>query len=270
MASYKNQFEKGLQQGIHPLIQQPNTASEMRNVRMLSKENTSMVAQSMPSTDLEESLPANAITRASKEFNGITYMILQHSTGEVEFGSYPSPNYAKVQTSYKGIVYEADDLIPRYAPFQNLKKLNTDFYADFKTLHLSLSENNHVDLELQPEYDSSINMIFTDNTAPVRLINSRFSAKEDNKFEIIDRQGTSDTNLYEESTLSTTSQLILQTSSIVKVDLDSIGSGGTLKAGNYRYYFTYETADGNATNVIAESSLRPVWPPATRSRPVSG
>lgn len=259
MASYKNQFEKGLQLGVHPLIQQADSSSEMRNVRMLSKENTNMVAQSMPSTDVLQSLPVGSIVRASKEYNGVTYLILQYENGKTELGSYPSPNYAKLVTSYNGISYQPDDLIPRYAPFQNLKLLGQNFYSSFSTNYLPISFDDVVSMEVQPEYDGTVNMIFTDFNAPIRMINSRFSVLQDAKFEIVDRQGNSDTNLYSEDTLSTTSQMILQSYSIVKVNLDSVSSGGSLKAGNYRYYFAYETADGNATNIIAESSLVSVF-----------
>ncbi len=219
-----------------------------------------MVTQAMPSTKILESLPEGAIVRAWDEFNGVVYLLLKYeATGEGEIGSFPSPNYSKSPISIDGVTYAADDLIPRYSAFQNLKKINQDFYSDFKTIYLTLAEDKVVDIQLQPEYDGSVNVIFTDDTAPLRLINSRFSVLPDNKFQIIDRQGTSDTNLYNETTLLTTIQLILQSDSIVKVDLDSVTSGGTLRAGNYRYYFAYETADGNATNIVAQSSLVSVF-----------
>ena len=48
----------------------------------------------------------------------------------------------------------------------------------------------------QQSYDGSINLIINDKKNPPRLINSRFTVREKNTYERVDRLGENDTNLY--------------------------------------------------------------------------
>ena len=51
-------------------------------------------------------------------------------------------------------------------------------------------------MEIQPSYDGSVNLIINDDKNTPRLINSRFSTREKNTYEIVDRIGENDTNIY--------------------------------------------------------------------------
>ena len=260
MATYQNSFEKGCQIGVHPWVQQAGTASVLENARLLSKENTAMVVQAMPSTTLLESLPEGSLIYASANYNGIVYVVLHYPvTGVSEIGSYPSPNHAGAPVTVDGKTYAANKMVPAYSAFQNLRKTGENTYGSFSTDKLSLSQDNDISMVIQPDYDGTVNLIFTDGKNPIRLVNSRFSVLPDNLFEVIDRQGENDTNLYSEDTLGVSVKLILESSSVVKAELDSVRDGGSLKAGNYRYYFSYENADGNTTDTIAESGLVSVF-----------
>ena len=260
MATYQNSFEKGCQIGVHPWVQQAGTASVLENARLLSKENTAMVVQAMPSTTLLESLPEGSLAYASANYNGIAYLVLHYPvTGVSEIGSYPSPNHAGGPVTVGGRVYAANEMVPKYSAFQNLRKSGEKTYGPFSTAKLALSQDNDISMVIQPDYDGTVNVIFTDGKNPIRLVNSRFSVLPDNLFEIIDRQGENDTNLYSEDTLGVSVKLILESSSVVKAELESVRDGGSLKAGNYRYYFSYENADGNTTDTIAESGLVSVF-----------
>ena len=66
----------------------------------------------------------------------------------------------------------------------------------FRLINFSL--NNPVQIEVQPSYDGSVNLILNDDRNPPRLINSRFSTKELNTYEIVDRIGDNDTNIYDD------------------------------------------------------------------------
>ena len=126
-------------------------------------------------------------------------------------------------------------------------------YSDFNTELFNFTEFTEFDIELQPSYDGSINIIFTDNYNPIRLVNTRFTTLPNNRFEIRDRVGQDDTNLYNKKNFNNTLNLFQYSNKIVNLDLDTIAFGGQLNSGTYRYYIKYATQDGNTTNIVAES-----------------
>jgi len=89
-----------------------------------------------------------------------------------------------------------------YHPFRNLQLSQDDkrgkkgTLVDFDTDKLNFDLNHPVEIEVQPSYDGSVNLILNDDKNIPRLINSRFSPKEKNTYEIVDRIGENDTNIY--------------------------------------------------------------------------
>jgi hypothetical protein len=69
--------------------------------------------------------------------------------------------------------------------------------VDFDTNELQFSLENPVHIIPQYSYDGSVNLILNDGYNPPRLINSRFSATGRNTYEIVDRKGNNDTNIYD-------------------------------------------------------------------------
>ena len=128
--------------------------------------------------------------------------------------------------------------------------------TDFETNELSFDLHHPVDLLPQYSYDNSVNLIINDGKNKPKLINSRFSTTSRNKYQIVDRKGNNDTNIYDQG-----SQFDIDTSLYKKVieipRLRFVGtiSGGRLSIGNYHFYFRYADADGNETDFVAESGL---------------
>lgn len=128
--------------------------------------------------------------------------------------------------------------------------------TDFITDQLSFSLENPVSIIPQYSYDGSVNLILNDGINIPRLINSRFSATGRNTYEIIDRNGDNDSNIYDEGDqFNIDSSLYKRVLSIPKVEYLGNDSGGNLKVGNYHFYFKLSDADGNETDFIAESGL---------------
>lgn len=75
---------------------------------------------------------------------------------------------------------------------------------------LNFDLNHPVDILIQPSYDGSVNLILNDDKNPPRLINSRFSVREKDTYEIVDRIGENDTNIYEESSFDKETSLHYQ------------------------------------------------------------
>src|SRR5690606_34567359 len=87
----------------------------------------------------------------------------------------------------------------------------------------------------------------------IRIVNSGFSVLPGNEFKIIDRIGTKDTNRYDKSNFSNIINLISRSNKILKINFEGVDGGGSLKGGNYQYYFKYATMDGNETEVVGQS-----------------
>lgn len=127
---------------------------------------------------------------------------------------------------------------------------------DFDTDELKFSLEHPVHMVPQYSYDGSVNLIINDGLNIPRLINSRFSATGKNTYEIIDRQGNNDTNIYDQGEqFDIDTSLYKIVNNIPKLTFMGTSSGGNMKVGNYYFYFKLSDSDGNETDFIAESGL---------------
>lgn len=127
---------------------------------------------------------------------------------------------------------------------------------DFVTDELKFSISNPVHIVPQYSYDGSVNLILNDGINIPRLINSRFSATGKNTYEIIDRKGNNDTNIYDQGNqFDIDTSLYKRVTKIPKLLFQGVQAGGNLKVGNYHFYFKFSDADGNETDFVAESGL---------------
>jgi len=153
-------------------------------------------------------------------------------------------------------------LIYKYQPFHNFydnngTDLNDDrnYNSPFTTTLFNLTERSVIDLKLQPAYDGSVNMVWTDDGNPMRVVNSRFSVDESGTVAtLINRRARKDANTYNEINFHQT-ELIPKAVSIPTLTFNGLVQGGKLTGGGYRYFFKYITADGAETDIIEESRL---------------
>ena len=128
--------------------------------------------------------------------------------------------------------------------------------VDFITDELNISLEHPLHIIPQHSYDGSVNLIINDGINIPRLINSRFSATGKNTYEIIDRKGNNDTNIYDQGEqFDSDTSLYKRVNRIPKIEFKGVQSGGNLKVGNYHFYFKLSDADGNETDFIGESGL---------------
>ncbi len=161
----------------------------------------------------------------------------------LEIGTFPSPYYG----------HPKGKLIEVYQPLQNLNE------AAFITDQIKLSGNSYVELEIQPVYDGSVNVIFTDGEHAPRVINSGFSARKDSEYEIVRRSGGKESNRYFSETVEISTRLVQTEDAIPQSEvLEVTSSGGCLEVGGYKLLFTLSTVDGNETDFIAETGLIPI------------
>ena len=128
--------------------------------------------------------------------------------------------------------------------------------VDFETKELSFSLNHPIDILPQYSYDGSANLIINDGLNQPKLINSRFSPTERNQYQIVDRKGDNDTNIYDQGDeFDIDTSLHKKTKLIPNILFRGTFSSGNLSIGNYHFYFRYMDADGNESDFIAESGL---------------
>lgn len=127
--------------------------------------------------------------------------------------------------------------------------------VDLDTPLLNFDLEHPVTMDIQPSYDGTVNVIFNDNKNIPRLINSRFSTTELNTYELVDRIGDNDTNIYDQDSFDLDSSLYKRINSIPTVKFIGVNSSGQLKVGNYNFYFKYSDADGNETDFVADSGV---------------
>lgn len=128
--------------------------------------------------------------------------------------------------------------------------------VDFETDQLNFNIHNPVNITPQWSYDNSVNLIINDGLNPPRLINSRFSATEKNKYQVCNRKGNNDSNIYDQGVqFDIDTSLYKKMNTIPKLRFLGVSYGGNLSIGNYHFYFRYVDEDGNESDYFAESGL---------------
>lgn len=177
---------------------------------------------------------------------------------DLEFPALSLSYYLNQIRPYGNIVYE-------YNPLRNYK-LSSDTVingelveagsiVDLDTNGFNFSLNNPLEIDAQSSYDGSVNLIFNDNRNIPRLVNSRFSVLQNNTYEVVDRIGNNDTNLYDSEQFDLDTSLYKRVNTIPTITFNSVLPSGNLKVGNYVIYIKYADADGNETDFVGESGI---------------
>ena len=153
------------------------------------------------------------------------------------------------------------DLNYTYSPLRNVLAANTEnghkeneiIDFDVADSEFPIDLNYPLNIECQPSYDGTVNLIINDDIHPPRIINTRFSKIEDNRFRIINRNQLQQTNLYNENKVDQQTRLFRNINSIPRFDLYNIYNNGQLMGGNYTFYLKFADNDYNKTDIVAES-----------------
>lgn len=146
-------------------------------------------------------------------------------------------------------------LVNKYNPLHNLLSGASGHkeLKDFTTKALSIVPQETVDITCQPSYDGTTNLIINDDRTIPKIINSKFTKLEGNRFKVVERNQKNQTNIYDEEHLDNDTSLFLTSTKFPKVLLYNVNYSGQLKGGNYTFYFKYVDDDFNETPIIAES-----------------
>jgi hypothetical protein len=150
------------------------------------------------------------------------------------------------------------DMQHTYSPLKNILKSDNSI-GYFNTTELDVDLNHPLSIDCQPSYDGTVNLIINDDTNPPRIINSRFSVIEDNRYRVINRNQKEQTNLYDVTKIDQQTRLFRTINKIPRIELKRILSTGCLPGGNYTFYIKYADNDYNKTDVVAESGIVSVF-----------
>jgi len=140
-----------------------------------------------------------------------------------------------------------------YGAFKNLQE-DTGLITDFRTELIKFDVNHPLDIEVQPSYDGSVNLIINDDKNQPLLINSRFSVQEGGTYQITEHSGINDTNLYSKEQLSLDTRLYKTITKVPQLEFLGLANNGKFKCGTYHFYFKYSDVDDNETDFVLESS----------------
>lgn len=293
-----NQFSNGLICDYNEyLVQQDKTLTNALNATFLSNVGEMGAIQNdMGNLEIPDELKGGSVKLSDgfqpigiKEHNGIIYIASINEKGECEIGSYPSPNYEKIEAQSLDAIEVKEqevNLVESYQPLMNC--VNTDVNGQNKLYYTSQADsegvqikpcrtvlfhwdiNHPVDIQIQPSYDGSVNLLINDNKNIPRLINTRFSVTSSGKAKIPNRM-KNNANLYriipkleneqefDQDKFDIDTSLIKRVNKFPIIDYEGQLENGNLNVGNYVFYIKYCDYDKNETDWVAESGIISVF-----------
>ena len=152
------------------------------------------------------------------------------------------------------------DISWNYSPLRNIIDDSGNILDfDVPAEQFDVDLHHPVNIECQPSYDGTVNLIINDDKNPPRIVNSRFAKVEGNKYKIITRNQKEQTNLYKIDKVDQQTRLFRTLNKIPKFNLYNISYFGQLKGGNYNFYLKFADNDYNKTDIVAETGEIPVF-----------
>lgn len=272
-----NGFTEGLSMDLNALTDTKETLIDALNATLVTGNGNEMILQNDDGNFelkidekkvVEFPLPY-MIPVGIKEYGGIFYICVydcvMHNDG---IYTYPSPDYENniftedisLDTKKEIVGNIKNELSPLHVVKTNPNNPNNPnsySISVLRTPRLQFSLQHPVNIDIQPSYDGTVNLILNDNYNIPRMINSGFQVLSNNKYKYTIRKENS-SKLYEVSSqdvFDTQTSLNKRYKHIPKLTYEGVENSGNLKVGNYVFYFKYEDADGNETNIMQESGI---------------
>lgn len=248
----KNTFSDGLNLDLHPIVTPNTVLTDNLNGTFITYNGNEFCLQNDRGNTKVAGLEDGFIPIGAKQYGGIIYIVSVNDNGLTEIGTYP------------GVNWNENEGVLDYTMYTQLGNLYTDSSYETKVekgfrFPGPYFTNTPVTVDVQPSYDGSVNLIIiADNIKPI-IINSGFSVLPEDKYKLIEREQSIDTNKYSLDRLSEQLNLVRESFEITNIDLIGVNSGGQLKGGNYKFYIKFGDADYNQTDVVAESGIVSVF-----------
>lgn len=243
---------------LNPISQPNNSLSDCLNGTIITYDGNEFNLQNdFGNYSLKNcSLQQGFVPIGMKSYGDIIYIASCSKDGKLcELGTYPSPKYPNLDELDYNIDNQAYaenlELENNYKPLWNYSVNGTR--QNFTTGLLNFDLDHPVNIEIQPSYDGSVNLILNDDKNEPRLINSGFSIYENRKVRLVKRNQKEATNLYLEEKFKNQIRLKKVVEKIPRFELLDVPSTGQLKGGNYTFYLKMADSDYNKSDIVAES-----------------
>lgn len=244
-----NRFNGGINTDVNKSDIQPTFMTDARNCRLHSL-GDGMYAATVKGNTEHFSLNSGFLPMGAASYNGVLYIIsLNTSTGLAEIGTFPAPRYStpgydNVYRPLQSFTYDNPSvLVGECIPYANIA------LQDFR-YNLNLSCQNACKVEVREDYDGSVNIYWTDNLNPIRVINSGFvsaTGLNNQRFTSALQIDSGAISLANESRYHPI------------ITLNRLETGGNVKAGNYFFFIRYTDNNYNATSFLGQSKVVSVF-----------
>lgn len=267
-----NGFTEGLSMDLNALTDTKETLIDALNATLVTGNGNEMILQNDDGNfelkignDIVKFPLPYMIPIGLKEYGGIFYICVYDCTPNHLDGiyTYPSPDYDDDIFTKKLSLDTKKEIVGNMknelSPLRVVKIVDKNNYSIsvLRTPRLQFSLQHPVNIDIQPSYDGTVNLILNDNYNIPRMINSGFQVLSNDRYKYTIRK-ENNSKLYEiesQEVFDTQTSLNKRYTHIPKLTYEGVENSGNLKVGNYVFYFKYEDADGNDTNIMQESGI---------------
>ena len=242
------EFKDGLNLDLHPIVTPNTVLTDNLNGTFITYNGNEFCLQNDRGNTKVAGLKDGFIPIGAKQYGGIIYIVSTNNNGLTEIGTYPGVDWTNEEGTLNYDKYTTLDNLYIDSTYETKVEDGFRFSAPYST-------KTPVTIEIQPSYDGSVNLVIVADKIKPIIINSGFSVLPENRYKLIDREQSVDTNKYSLDRLSEQLNLIRESFEITNIDLIGVNSGGQLKGGNYKFYLKFGDADYNQTDVVAESGI---------------
>lgn len=258
-----NTFTAGLQTDIALTDVRQNFFIKGHNVRLSRNNEGTLWATNIKSNKKTFELPEGNIPLGSVEFDGYLFIASVNSdTGVSEIGVFPTPATVPIRSYSPLNVYSPTDIALTLENDCTLPDFNQ--LSPLKTKALGFDCRFPIRMKARLDFDGSVNLYFTDNLNPWRVINSGFVLKtrEPNSRYVTENQ-----------IINGTINGINESEKHPIVNANDVQSGGSLLVGNYYFFVRYTDLNFTTTSFLGQTRAIPVFNtnrPATFDIPFGG
>ena len=223
------------------------------NIRLMTKDGQGFIVTVMNGNVNSFSLTAGFVPIGAEEYNGVLYILSKNDTignsnsGKGEIGCYPAPNVLDLDPGITETTGWGD--VRKYKPFRNFTASNEDGpRTTFSTSLFGFELSNMAEIEIRRDYDDTINVFYTDNNKPLRMVNSGFTYDT----------GVQTDRTYYNGSFPSQINVILSPGAAVDGDIAKMhmisieNGGGDVEYGTYFFFARYMTAANSTTTFFLE------------------
>lgn len=246
-----NRFVKGLNSDLSLNDRPQEVFLDGHNIRLARREGGTFYAANLRGQEQVFELTDGFIPIGSEEFDGYLFILSYNPTsGLSEIGSFPAPVVTGgIQRVYRPLQnYTTDDYVAQIGEdclLPNLANL-----GDFRTDKLGFRCDKPARVKVRLDFDGSVNIYWTDDNLPWRVINNGFNLKT----------GAPNGRYITEGMI--TSGFINGINESDKhpiVDMTAVVTGGSLRVGNYFFFVRYTDLNFLTTSFLGQSGPVPVF-----------